>query len=530
MSDSNKQSSSQPNPALRNPAEAAKLLAELRGIDPIAALDELNGWLESAHDIAGDDEKIRGELLTLIQDTGEAHVSALTAQFLAPPAGGKAAHDAKWNALNNYLRGLTGALYITATRLLKQAVGNPSLQPAAAAAAARSLHACRMLAKTYLMRYLGIPPKLWRLAYGIELDAEDAGCAASQVRLHAALKATTTPSQELLRLLMLHLSAPEMMPPEQIEVADRAIEQLGGDFTLRPRGVTDNVFRFDLGSDQPPHRAAGAPPNAQYRYFGPGMGFDGLERLHRESAKAGGAEFRAFGKDIAPHAQAAAVRHLMVFWGPNSPYSPPSRQEAKGSLHVIHGYGQAWQHLSRVNTTKTELSLVEEGDGPAQQGETWALQHTGGNEVGAEVPPGSTGWARCGTVLGVSGTDQGGWWLGIIRSLHADPEGGLRAHIAVLSHEPRTVELLTLVAKGEETVYSTEASRQFAFSRTRGIILADGSSPSPMPNLMLPAESWKEGRTYETTYNGAPRMLRALQLLRRGDDYVRATFEWLEQK
>jgi hypothetical protein len=51
-------------------------------------------------------------------------------------------------------------------------------------------------------------------------DAE-ADCAAKPVRMHAAQKAPTTVTQELLRLLMLQSSSPEMMAPEQIEVADR---------------------------------------------------------------------------------------------------------------------------------------------------------------------------------------------------------------------------------------------------------------------------------------------------------------------
>ncbi len=530
MSDSIDQAGGKTNSALRSPAEAAKALAALRGADPLAALNDLSAWLDSAKDISGDDEKARIDLLSLIQDASEAHLAMLLAQFLARPSGSRATRESKWNVLNDYLRGLTGTLYITATRLLNQAGANQALQLAGATAAARSLHACRRLVKSYLFHYLSVPPKLWQLAYGVHGDAENFGCATTPVRMQLALKASTSVTQELLRLLMLQASSPQMMAPEQIEVADRVVEQLGGDFTLRPRGVTDQVFRFDPASDQPPHRAAGQPPDADFRYFGAGMAFGALERINRQMAKANSADIvNAFGRDIAPHVQVSAVQHLLAFWGEASPYSPPARSPATGALQVVHGYAQTWQHLSGGRSGKGELTLVEDGDGPAQATESWPLQDTGGNELGAEVPQTSSDWARCGAVVGVSKQGEDARWLGMIRAMHAEPEGGLRASIAILSREPQTTQLLALTAKDEESVYSTEASRQFAFSRVRAIILADGSTPSQKPNFMLPAESWKEGRVYEATIGGASRFLRSGQLLRRGDDYVRATFEWVEK-
>src|SRR6185436_14031748 len=111
--------------------------------------------------------------------------------------------------------------------LLTRSATTPSLQLSAAAGAARGIHACRMLAKVYLIRYFGVPPKLWQLAYAVHSDAERPGCATTPVRLHANQKTSTTVTQELLRMLMLQSSSPAMMSPEHIEVADRVIEQLG---------------------------------------------------------------------------------------------------------------------------------------------------------------------------------------------------------------------------------------------------------------------------------------------------------------
>ena len=63
----------------------------------------------------------------------------------------------------------------------------------------------------------------------------------------------------------------------------------------------------------------------------------------------------------------------------------------------------------------------------------------------------------------------------------------------------------------------------------RAVILSDGSAGSQKANFILSPEHWQAGRIYEGTVAGTVRHLHSLQLLRHGDDYVRATFEWVAQ-
>lgn len=518
-----------PDHPMRNPAAAAKLLAEMREADPLTALNELSAWLDAVKDIPSHDEGIRGDILSLIQEASGAHLSALLAQILAKPGGKQSTRESTWNTLINYLRQLTGALCASARVLLKEAVANPSLRLPGAAGAARGLHACRMLAKVCLVHYVSVPPKLWRLAYAVHGDAEKADCAATPVRMQAAQKTPTTVTQQLLGLLMLQSSSPEMMAPEQIEVADRVIEQLGEGFTLRPRGVADNPFRFDPMSESPPCRTAGQPSDGEIRCFGAGTGYDALEHLYKQLATTRSVNIKAFGKDIPPHLQISAIQHLLAFWGEACSYSSPARSRTTGALQVIHGYAQIWQHLSHARSGKSELTLAEDSDGAPQAPETWALQDTGGNELGVEIPKRSSDWARCGDVVGVLAHGVDECWLGVIRSMHAEWGHSLHADIAILSRDLQAVQLRVVITDDEENVFSEETARQFDFNRVRAIILSDGSAATQRPNLLLPPESWKEGRLYEATVGGAARYLRGVQLRQRGDDYVRATFEWVAQ-
>jgi hypothetical protein len=165
-----------------DPASTAKLVPELRGADPATALDSLRDRLDQLKATSSYDETARSYNLSLIQEAGDAHLSALLTQFLTKSTDKQSTQEADWNALVNYQKTLTAALCASARLLLNEATTNPSLRLLGATGAARGLDACRTLAKICLVRYLSVPPKLWQLAYAVHGDAEKAGCATTPTR------------------------------------------------------------------------------------------------------------------------------------------------------------------------------------------------------------------------------------------------------------------------------------------------------------------------------------------------------------
>ena len=465
---------------MRDPAAAKKLLAEMCAADPLIALNDMRGWLEALAASAAPDERARVEILALAQDAGQHHADVLLAQFFSRPAQAPRGREANWIALVDYLKALS------------QALGAAVQGPLAPAAAARALNATRMLAKAHLLRYLDVPAGAWRLAYSVHAQAEKLGCAQTQVR---AQHAPSSATQELLRLLMLQASAPEMLSPAEIEVADRVVEQVGAEFTLRPPRVLDNVFCFDPAGERAPIRTESRPPElaSDARCFGAGAGLEALQRLFKQLAP--GREERPFGKDIAPHAQISALQHLLGFWSPKRPYKEPERAPADGALRVVHGYAQVWQQLSRAGAGAFELALVEDGGGAPQAPDTWQLRSSGGNELSADAPGGALEWVRCGELVAVSTPDPADvWWPAIVRSVHAGPDHSLHVTLYVLSRAPQAVQLQARIESGEEAVYTGEAARQFDFNSVRAIIVSDGAPGSQAANMLLAPECWKVGR------------------------------------
>ncbi|MDH4094747.1 MAG: hypothetical protein OEV81_08160 [Betaproteobacteria bacterium] len=476
-----------------------------------ALLVDLNARLEAA---AGtQDPKARLGALGQLQDTGAAPCAALLAQYLFPHAGTHAGREVLWASLLGYQTRLTQALCAAAGASLTLL------------GAARALRAIRALAKLHLVHYAAVPGRLWRVAYAIHAGAEKAGFATTPVHAQADHRAATTVEQELLRLVMLRVSAPDMMPPEQVEVADRVVEHLGAEFTLRQPGVADNPFCYEPAAEHPPRRARGRELPDTTRYFGPGMGYESLERIARQFGGAKPADFRAFGNDIAPRVQLGAVNHLLAFWRVDAPYVPPEHSPASGSLEVVHGYAQVWQHASQPAQAAGGLSLADYA-GPPQPPETWEVRGKGGSELGVEVPPASRAWAKCGTLLGLS-TGDGERWTGLIRRMHPRADGGLQADIAVLSRAPRATELREVIGKYDDGAVTEAVARQFGTAGVKAVILADGGDGAQPANLLVPSDHWSAGGVYELQQGDASRYLRTTQAVRHGEDYVRATFEWV---
>ena len=489
----------------------------LRGPDPLTALADLTGRLKAAGD-AGNNPKARSAALASVQDTAAVPVGALLTQYLGLGSATvtPAAREATWKSLVGFQLRLAQAMCAAAGAELT------------AASAVRALAACRVLAKLHLMHYASVPGRLWHVAYALHASAEKAGFATTPVHAQSDPRTMTTAEQELLRLLMLHVSAPDMLAPAEIECADRAVERLGAEFTLRHPGVADNPFCFEPASELAPTRAKRQPAAATTRHFGPGIGYESLERLAKQPGAAKLEDFRPFGKDIAPRVQVSTVQHLLTFWRVDCPYAPPAHEPASGTMHVVHGYGPIWQEISKAPGGKHELSLAATSPSVAQPTDTWQLRGVGGGELAAEVPLESRSWLKCGEVIGLSVHDGAEHWVGMVRRIHAQPDGRLQASISLMSRAPQAHTLRKVLGKGDDRVFTEASAKQFGVSLVRALILADGAEPARPANFLLPPESWAEGHVFELQSDAGSRHLRGLQIVRRWDDYVRATFEWVE--
>jgi hypothetical protein len=364
----------------------------------------------------------------------------------------------------------------------------------------------------------------------VHAGAEAAGCANTAVHPHRSQRVPATATEEFVRLLMLHVIAPEALASEQIEVADRVIEQLGGEFTLRPRGAADAPFWFDSEVDRPPQRATTAPGTASARFFGPGAGLDALARLRRQMSTAGGPGAEVLGRDLPPHVQVAAVEHLLAQWGPNAPPQAPAHSPAQGEMLLVHGFTRVYKQIADAGPAagaSRGLALVSDEDVNFAPPEAWVVRDAGGSEVGAEMQQPGPNWARSGMLVGFALSGRNEWWLGVIRRTHADPDRSPHVDIALISRKPVAVSLRPRAAGTAGEADWDVAAGTFAFVEVHAILLPEASEATGTPNLLLPPEGWKAGRVFEAMLDKELRSLRLVRVLQRGEDFVRAAYEWL---
>ena len=113
--------------------------------------------------------------------------------------------------------------------------------------------------------------------------------------------------------------------------------------------------------------------------------------------------------------------------------------------------------------------------------------------------------------------------------MHAELGRSMHVDIAVFSREPLVVSLRALGKVNEDGADWETSSGGFASNYVSAILLPDVSKAVGKLFLLLPREGWKAGRVYEAMLGEPSRYLRILQLLKRGDDYVRAAFEWMSK-
>ena len=227
------------------------------------ALSDLVAQLQSAADTG--DPKERIDAIGQIQDAGAGHFAVLLAHYLDTTTGTLAAREALWKSLANYQTRLTQVMCTVAAGTLT------------AASASRALRAIRALVKLHLIHYACIQDKLWHIAYTVHASAEKNGFATASVQAHAGDHAMTSVEQELLRLLMLRVSAPDMLTPEQVEVADCNQEDVWN--RQRP---PDRHIDVSLALQRP------VPGGVRMGLTHPGLHSDGFDGLHGDIPLAAG--------------------------------------------------------------------------------------------------------------------------------------------------------------------------------------------------------------------------------------------------
>ncbi len=526
-----------PDHPLCDARAAQEVLAGLPEGVSLETLEQVSHWVASVKDTPGFACDDRLAVMCLLDAAGAKHAAALFAEFFAKIHQQDRSTRKIWDALCDYWGALAEGYAQCVADFEHGEKGAKSVEGEMPLALARALRAASQRFKLRHLRFVAVESKAWAPLYRpyafAELKAFD-----DRPVIAYAHEVHTTARAELQKIMLLYLAAPHEFPPAQLELAFRILARFAVSAGWSRVPQAECNFGFNLAAGGPPALVpAKEAPGANKRFVGGGQALSKLGELRVLCEKNMLSEELRFGSEFSPTQIITVIEHLQAYLGVDPPRRRYARTKASDSVSVVHGLKPICQRVTRIELgsgaslnedmelkakTANIMKLVaEEIDSTA---ESWKQQDQSEWGLGAEIPPNLGKWAEPGKLCGIQLQGQKDWWVGIIRRL--DANAGLHCGIRVFSKRPVSVWLRVLGAGDHQADNWASSTGSFSFDYMRAIVLPDALKSHDHPVMILENKSYVPGQLCEVMMGEHSRLIKLVEFLEEGEDYVRAAFEW----
>lgn len=522
--------------------EARKLLADLPENDPLKALDEIASWLDSVKNTPGFRTDRRAAVTMLLDETGQPFHVELLRQYLAAPHLQDFQGMRLWQGAHGFMAVLAEAYAVCAQEYRQEEKKPQSLKEQMPVICVRLLRAVAERMKLELMRYLDVEQAVWNQLYQHYSFAEDNQFAGIMVHAYPSHIIHTSPQKELLRALVLHISSPATLAPNQIEVSYRIAARLSSLFDFQDAPGPDCPYFIDLskpGAPMPVDDQAQATP--AMRFFGAVRAVPKVAEITHQNERGAIDQERRFGNEFTPDGKLTVLKHLQMHWGKEPPHRHQERKSISAAIEVVHDFELISKLVTCieldqiVSLSEQETAMLKErsGIGLAREKidystETWAILDASISGVGGVLPKTAGTWVKIGALCGLKAQNSNLWWAGMIRRLHTDHQGKVHVGIEILARKPLAVWLRSL-GKGVERVSNWETSSgSFAYDYLPAILLPDAHNSYMNATLLMKSGSYVADGIHEVMMGEKSRNIRLASLLEEGDDYERIGFQWID--
>jgi hypothetical protein len=522
-----------------NPAEAARLLAELPADDPLRATEEVTAWLESLARATRFGTAQRVKVVAMVDETGQPFAEALMTEYLADENSQKADRFRRWQVLMNFWEKLAEAYSeIVGHFQLSERTAPKDQMPLVTVRAMRAVFVQMRLA---LMRYAGEPDRsrTWSALYRLFSFALQQQCATSPVRLYPSRPHTTNPRLELVSAVLLEVAAPQTLPPRQIELTARIASRLASAAAFSDQLDERLYFYVDLAKHSPPNfTRIDLQVTPTMRFFGPG---NVVVRLNESSERIRNPQPSApdegFGEGYSAKEQLETLQRLTAYWGD----SPPRRQHARtrfaSRVEVVFGLDAVVRvvgKLEQVITGEKFEILFDDKRAPEDKPagaafETWTLKDISLRGLGALTTRRAQGALKIGALIAFRLENAEEWCLGIVRRLQVDRQNNSDVGAEILSRHPQLFWLKKPDAPKDD-VWNWETRRDDATSHhyLKTILLPADKETGDDASLLVERGNYVTGQPYSAQIEKKIRPLRFSKVLETGENYERVAFVWLD--
>lgn len=413
---------------LASSGEAKRVLAEVAGSEPLAAVEDAGAWFESI--TAEDDFKLpqRLDLVFKLDEAAFAHARRLGREYPTLRGTTRSMEARQWECGHNYWEHLVAAYQDCLAR--HDALDKKDSDPIRAQLPllyGRLINALAAQLKWKQFRYGPVDPALWLSLGHLYLAAVDAKFAQKPLQLYAGA-AETTIEAEYLKVLIFHATSMDKLQPLGIEIAERLISYFMPYFSLIREVRPENVYWVDAAKPLPPTRLAQLPEvTPTLRFFNGTRAVDAVavttEQIRKEHRVPPGINL---GGQYDPETVISVLEHLALCWAPKPPMRSTARHRINSPLKVVNGLAAVHRKLAGNSTS---------ADGV----ESWVIDDVSLGGLGAQVASSRNEWIHIGALVGMLPEGGDNWLLGIVRRYVRTGPNQASVGIETVSKVPRAV-------------------------------------------------------------------------------------------
>lgn len=413
------------------------LIGQLPVGDSMTVLQKITAWITEIIQIPDLPLQHQFDVLDLLDRFAKNHQLNLAPGYLDTPRMLKLSESELWKTSFEFWHTLGNGYLRCLDRF--QAGEDPSkeFRQQLPLIAGRILRSLTLQLKWTLLRYARVDDRLWRDLGSTYLFAGNWGFSTHRSAIYPGSHGESTAQEEILKALMLTISAPDALTPTQIHIAERIVAHFAHRFALHTTPGAGCTFTFDLSMHMAPARGKrSTPPAPLLRFFGPGTAVEGLHQMatHLQEHNSLPADMN-MGGTFDSKAIRWVINHLVRCWSDTAVVRRRKRQEVVTRLTVVHGLNDTLLWLKdAVAKGITQAALPHAS-------ESWVVSDASDGGCGAVMPARSADWLEVGALVGTHGETAAVCRMGILRRITTDTYGQFRVGIEHIGDQAAPVRL-----------------------------------------------------------------------------------------
>lgn len=542
---------------------ATQWMKELPLGDMYAASERLVKTLREYNEQKLPATKDRLAALSHLDEGAQDILHGLQRQYLLNPRMSRSIESRLWNAVFAYCQEILQAYH----GHVMEYVANPGaskIKSSLPLIIARTIHYFALDAKWCYFRYERVNPKLWKRMHNLYHLAEYEEFERQPLNLYPQHDVPGTSIVNLyLRALMLDVLNSGNLLPRQIELVDSWLGDLTRDIVLEKEfKPARHTFYVDLGDARGARRVRRAEPAETKRYWDTFALKDRMDRIRTDLVKGETPARLGLTEDCKPPACLDLLDRVAALWSPTVKRAQRAheRKRVMKQIEVVRGMNaicgnvkmdneqrrltQAREgeselsyeemldvHLYGFVTKRTQAKLEQGRDdrpAPTVTHERWVMENESERGYGALIDVQADDWIRLGKLVGLKTERNGQWCVAVIRRMvHVNP-AQYSVGMEVLSERP--VALMLRTNRHAESGYTIDGVDAVDVVLPTAVLFLKGDPASGQSDtLLIQSAEYAGGRQMWFNAKGMTYEIALKQVVERGDDWLRVTFQVLSQ-